>query len=255
MSRRIPAFLALIALFAFVACNATPAAAPALTDPKEILTKSVAAMGEVKSFHLEAKLDGSITADLMGTGTPSAIKLDATSANGDIDIANKKFRLGFAVPALMGINGEVIQVGDTTYTKTSLTGAKFQKSTASTEAPVDTDPAKALEELRKVLDRPEISPTKAADGKCGDNKDCYVVEIDLTAEEIAAMASASPEDLEDFSDGTIKLSISVEKDTLRIGKVVVGVVAGDMGSVNLTVDLSRYDAAVSIDEPAADQVQ
>jgi hypothetical protein len=255
MSRRMPLLAALVAAVAIAACNSAPPAAPALTDPKEILTRSVTAMQDVKSFHIEAALGGTLNADLMGTGSSSAIKLDATSADADIDVANKKLRATFVVPAMFGLNGEVIQIGDTSYTKVSLAGDKYQKTEgAADDLPVDTDPVAALTQLNEFLSKPEIMPTKGADARCGE-KDCYVVEIDLSAAELAALASSSPDEMEGFENGSIRLAISVQKDTLRLGRLLVTVAAGEMGNAELTVDFSRYDEAVSIEAPPADQVE
>jgi len=254
MSRRLTAVATFIVVLTLAACNSTPAA-PALTDPNEILTKSLTAMGEVKSFHLELAVTGTINADLMGTGSPASITLDATSADADVDVANKRARANFVLTAPFTVTGELIQVGNTSYTKVSVMGDKYTKSESEPDdLPVDTDPAEALTKLGEFLDRPEIAPVKTDDARCGD-KDCYVVEIDLTAAEIAAMAGSLPEQLDALGDGAFKLEIAVQKDTLRLGRLVVGLAGGDAGSLQLTVDFSRYDEAFTIDAPPADQVQ
>lgn len=255
MPRRLALTAAFIMSIAIAACQGA-AAVPALTDPTEILAKSVEALAKAKSVHFDVAVTGTFNADVMGTGTESEFKLDGTTANGDLDVAGKKFRAAFSVPALLGLSGELIQIGQTSYVKSSLTGTKYQKST-STDVPVDevTDPAKGVAELRKVLEMPGISPTKVADAKCGDNKDCYQVEIDLTGEELAALASDAPDVPTDLSEGSLKVTFGVEKDTLRMSKIVVAVSAGAQGSVDLTVNMTKWDEAVTISEPPADQVE
>jgi hypothetical protein len=250
MSRRLALLLALITSFV-IACSGAPAAPP-LTDPNEILAKSAESLAKAKSVHFAASLTGTFSGDMMGTGQDTEFKLDGTTAEGDIDVAGKKARATFSVPALLGLSGEVIQVGQTTFMKTSLTGAKYQKQTSS-ELPVDevADPAKAAEAVREALDQPGLSPTKAADAKCGD-KDCYQVEIDLTGEELAALASEAPD--AGLGDAAMKITFSVERDTLRLAKVVVSVTAGAAGSVDMTLTMTKWDEAVTINEPAADQV-
>ena len=69
------------------------------------------------------------------------------------------------------------------------------------------------------------------------------------------MAGSLPDQLDALGDGAFKLEISVQKDTLRLGRFVVGLAAGDAGSLQLTVDFSRYDEAVTIEAPPADQVE
>ncbi len=253
MSRRLALLLALITSFV-IACAGAPAAPP-LTDPNEILVKSAEALAKAKSVHFAASLTGTFSGDMMGTGQDTEFKLDGTTAEGDVDVAGKKARASFSVPALLGLSGEVIQVGQNTFMKTSLTGANYQKQ-SSAEIPVDevADPAKAAEAVREALEAPGVSPTKGEDAKCGDNKDCYQVEIDLTGEELAALASEAPDTGTDLSEAAMKITFSVEKDTLRLAKVVVSVTAGAAGSVDMTLTMTKWDEAVTISEPPADQV-
>ena len=68
MLRRL-AFLIAGAAIVVGACSSGAPAAPALTDPKEILTKSVATLKDVKSFHLKADVGGEVKIDLTGQGS------------------------------------------------------------------------------------------------------------------------------------------------------------------------------------------
>ena len=254
MSRRPALLVALVASLAFGACASAPAVPP-ITDPNEILIKSVETLARTKSVHFAASLTGTFTGDLMGSGQSSEFKLDGTTAEGDLDISGKKFRLSFSVPAFLGLNGELIQVGQNTYIKTSLTGAKYSKET-SAEIPVDevTDPAKAGEGVREFLELPGVEPTKVADATCGDNKDCYQVEIDLSSEDLAGLASAAPAAGADLDEASMKITFGVEKATLRLSRIALAVEAGTQGSADLTMNMTKWDESVTINEPPADQV-
>ena len=255
MSRRLALLAALITSLVLGACSGANAVPP-ITDPNEILVRSVETLAKAKSVHFAATLTGTFTGDLMGSGQSSEFKLDGTTAEGDLDIAGKKFRASFSVPSFLGLSGELIQVGQSSFIKTSLTGAKYMKET-SAELPVDevTDPAKVGEGVRKFLELPGIEPTKTADGKCGDNKDCYQVEISMDSEDLAALASEAPAgDMGDLEDASMKLTFGVEKDTLRMSKLVLSITAGAQGSADLTLNMTKWDESVSINEPPADQV-
>ena len=132
MHRRLAASAALIVTAALV-LSACGGGAPALSDPKEILTKAVEALQKAKTVHLALGVDGSVNVDLTGSGTPTALKLDGTKIEGDLDIANKATHITLSVPAFLGLTGDVITTGGTTYTKTSMTGDKYSKSTAGTD--------------------------------------------------------------------------------------------------------------------------
>ena len=254
MLRRL-VFLVAGAAIVVAACSSTPSA-PALTDPKEILTKSVTSVKDVKSFHFKADVSGQLKIDLTGQGSAGgALDLQGTTAEGDLDIANKKAKLTFGAPALFGVTGELIQIGNDTYTKVSLLGDKYQKTTsdAGDVGEVAGDPQKAIQELQDFLNKPGIAPTKLPDEKCGD-KDCYHVSLNLTADQLgdsiggALGGSAAPE-------GSGTLDLWVQKDNLRPAKLSVVVDAGDMGKITVNVAFTNYDASVSISEPPADQVQ
>jgi hypothetical protein len=247
---------AVVATVALSACSTAPAA-PALTDPKEILTKSVLALKDVKTFHFKAEVDGQIKMDLMGTGTPGALDLKGTTAEGDLDLAGKKIHVGFGAPALLGVTGDIIVIGTTSYMKISLLGPKYTKTEATDvigDNPVTAagDPLKAIDELNKFLDENKIAPTKLADEKCGD-KDCYHVNLAISPEQIqgvagGALGSAAP-------TGSGSVDLWVQKNDLRPAKFTVNAQAGDQGTFTITVTLSNYDAAVTVNPPPDSEIE
>ena len=111
--RRIAAPLALLAgvAIALTACGAP--ALPALTDPTEIVTAALKATEGAKSVHVDVTLDGTINADLTGSGTATDLPLNGTTATADVDMAGGKAHATFAIPAFLNLNGELIQIGET----------------------------------------------------------------------------------------------------------------------------------------------
>jgi hypothetical protein len=243
----------LIAVTALVV-GACGAATPAISDPKEILTKAVEALQNAKSVHLVATLDGQFVIDLTGTGNGGSVTLSGTKLEGDIDVANKKVKATFAVPALLGLTGEVIALDNTSYIKTSLTtGDLYQKSEAGSSLPVNpTDPQATLNEVRTWLAKPEVSPTKGDDADCGGKK-CYVVTIEMTGAELAALSSPSPDSTIDPSS-TFNLTFKVEKDPVRLSELTAEVAMGAQGTLTIVLTLSKWDESVTIDAPPDDQV-
>src|SRR4051794_31037691 len=142
-------FVATVATLAVGACSAAAPAAPALTDPKDILTKTVTSLKDVKSFHLQADVTGNVKLDLTGSGNASPLDLKGTTASGDVDVTNKKAHVNFSAPAFLGLAGDIIVIGDTTYTKvTPFLGDKYQKSTSTSSS----DPASAATNMQQTVD-------------------------------------------------------------------------------------------------------
>jgi hypothetical protein len=243
-------FVITAATVALAGCSAAPAAAPALTDPKDILTKSVLTLKDLKTLHFHADVNGSVKLDLTGSGTAGDLPLKGTTADGDIDIPNKKIHISFGAPALLNLAGDIIVIGDTTYMKvTPILGTKYTKTTSTSSGdPIAsaTDMQKTVDELNKFLNTPGVAPTKLPDEKCGD-KDCYRVSMNLTSDQLGGvtggLSSGAP-------SGTGKVDIWVQKNDLRPAKISVDAAAGDMGTVNVTFTISNYDAAVTVNAPA-----
>ncbi|HEU4572664.1 MAG TPA: hypothetical protein VFR93_08245, partial [Candidatus Limnocylindrales bacterium] len=77
MTRRLATLsLALVAtLSTILAACASPPAAPALSDPKEIVTKGVASLADVKSVEFTTTFSGTVNAEGVGQFDLSSVKL------------------------------------------------------------------------------------------------------------------------------------------------------------------------------------
>lgn len=255
MLRRRPIVLALVATVALAACGGSPSA-PAISDPKEILTRAVEAAQAARTVHFKADIGGSLALDLSGTGSGAPLDLTGTTAEGDIDIAAGSASASFSAPALFGLTGDAIVVGPDTYLRISLLGDKYQKSsTADGGVGALSDPKQAIADLEKSLDELPTPPVKAPDEKCGD-ADCYRVTIAVPATDIGGAlggalggASAAPS-----VSGSGTADVWVRKSDLRPAKLVITADGGSQGKLTVTIELTRWDEPVSISAPPPDQV-
>ena len=256
---RVARVLGLLAAATIAVSACSGSGAPALTDPKEIVTAALRTGETAKSVHVEATLDGSINADLSGTGGSGAeISLTGTTATVDVDLTAGNAHATFTVPALLGLSGELIQIGDTSYVKTTLTGDKFQAQKAADSLPINpTDGKSLVDSIGEALAQPGVDPVKGDDVACGGTQ-CYTVKIELTPQEINALggggaaASALPIDL---GSASLNLTIRVEKSTTRLAGLSASAAMGDQGSISFDLTFSKWDEAVSVSPPPADQVQ
>ncbi len=265
MIRRLSAPLALVAGVAILiaACGGGAAASP-LTDPQDIIAAGLKSTQGAKSFHLDATVDGSVSADITGSGTATPITLTGTTASADVDIANQAAHATFAAPSLFGISGEAIVVDGKAYVKTSMTGPLYQVTdmgslpglpTASS-APDASAAADVVNGLGDFLSQAGIDPVKGADVACG-SVQCYTVTVDLTPEELAKLgAGAGTAGLPvNTSDATLAMTVKVEKDSNHLAGVELGVTSPSQGNLTVNLTFSKWDEAVSISAPPADQVQ
>jgi hypothetical protein len=264
MPRRLLAILAVIGVFTIVACQGAPAV-PALSDPKDILARTVLSLKDIKTITVHGELTGAAT--IPGSGT---IDLKGTTLDASYDIAGKKGRLGVSAPSLLGTTAELLYVDTAAYYKitgplASMLGAdptgKYKKTDiaqpGADPSAIAADPAAAIDKIKAGLDKLPTPPTKAADERCGD-KDCYHIVLTLTDKDLAAMSStASPAANPTASASTTPFSIAIDvwsqKDNLRPVKTVVALDAGATGKGSLTLTLT-YDQAVNVSAPPADQI-
>ena len=238
--------LVLLATVALGACGNK--SEPALSDPREIVTKAVEAMQKAKTVHMGATVDGTLKPTLLGLGDQLGdVSLAGTTLALDADLANKNLKMTLGVPALLGMTADVIVVGPDTFTKVSLTGNKYVKSATSTTTP--TDPTVAIAGLQALLARPDVTATKKDDASCG-SKTCYAIQVDLKGDALAALIPGT-----NLGDATVGLTILVEKDTLLPAAINGTAKGSTVGDLTLKLTLSDWDKAVTVTAPPADQVQ
>jgi hypothetical protein len=241
------------------ACSNTPAA-PALTDPEEILTQSLLSLKDVTTVELVGTLTGELEVAELG----GSLDLSTTTITGAADVPNQKAQIKIDAPSLMGTKLEAIVVDGFSYVKidgllagmAGLESGKYQKTEvpepsaapgASGGIDTDNEIQKQIEEFQKALDELPNPPTKEADEKCGD-QDCYHVQIKASSED---MAEVTPE-AEQVS-GDVTIDWLARKSDLRPAQIRISVATEEMGTVGVTLDL-KYDGAVNISAPPADQV-
>lgn len=264
MPRRLLAILAVIGLFGLVACQGAPAV-PVLSDPKDILARTVLSLKDIKTITVHGELTG--TATIPGSGT---IDLKGTTLDASYDIAGKKGRFAVSAPSLLGTTAEALYVDNAAYYKitgplASMLGAdptgKYKKTDISQPgadpSAIAADPAAAIDKIKAALDKLPTPPTKAANEKCGD-KDCYHIVLTLSDKDLAALSStASPAPTPTATSSSAPVSVTIDvwsqTDNLRPVKTVVAVDAGATGKGSLTLTLT-YDQAVSVSAPPADQI-
>ena len=251
----------------FAACSGGAAATPALSDPKAILTDSTASLQNLKSVHFNVAVTGSVDAGALTGGSdaspdpnasPTMLDLSGTTISGDVDIADSSGQVAVSVPALLAFSANLVEVGGVAYVKTSLGDSKYAKldlGALTSSLPIPSLPAigspnpaeasavvSAIDaELAKLP-----APTKLADENVN-GQDCYHVQEVVTPADI-------PEASGSGLSGTLTVDLWTQKADLRPSRLVIVVDGGSQGKVTLTVDLTKYDAAVTIAAPPADQI-
>ncbi len=263
-----PAILAALVLpvaLAAAACNSEPAASP-LTDPTAILQAAATQTASATAVHLDLAADGELSVDLTGTGAGAPLSLADTTASADFDLAGGDVRATFALPGILGLRGELIAVDGTAWVKTTMTGPLYREVPLGGAVPTDPsaspDTASMLQALTDLLEQPGLDPVKGEDVECGTTT-CYTVRIELTPEELAGLGGEGAElpiptglpiPIPDVGEFGIDLTIRVEKATTRLAGITAVATAGETGELTAEVTFSKWNEAVTITPPPADQI-
>lgn len=257
MTRRFALIVAAIASttsLVLAACSPAPAA-PALSDPKEILVQTVTSLKDVKTLEFTGSLTGTLNSPELG----GSLDLSSTKISGALDIPNKKAKFNVDAPSIMGTKVDALLLDTTAYYKidgllSSMAGGTPGKYTkvpvpadAGTAANDPAEIAKAIDELKQGLDKLPSPPTKGADEKCGD-QDCYHVTLKMTADDLKKL-----DPMAGSVDGEFSLDIWSRKSDVRPAKIAITVTSAETGTIGLTFEF-KYDVSVSVDAPPADQV-
>jgi len=247
------AAVAAVAAVVIGACNAAPPAAPALTDPKEILTKAVVSVKDVKTLEFTGAFTGSVSAPQLG-----AIDLSTVKMTGALDIPNKKAKFALDAPSFLGTKIDALLLDQTAYYKVSGPFAVSLHASADkyTKVPLpsgSSDPVSQITDVTKLtadttaqLDKLPEAPVKQADEKCG-SQDCYHVTIKMTAAEMQQLSPSST------VDGDVSVDIWTRKSDYRPAKLALSATTSQLGTFGISLDLN-YDVSVAVDAPPADQV-
>ena len=162
-----------VASLLLAACGSQAPAAPALTDPKDILTKTVLSLKDVKTVEVTGSFTGNVTVPNMG-----ALDLSTTKLSAALDIPNKKAKFNLDAPSVLGTKIDALLVDNVGYVKVSgllagslgLTADKYAKTDipmpsaapdASAGAGDAAQVADAVTKLNEALSKLPTPPTRA----------------------------------------------------------------------------------------------
>jgi hypothetical protein len=248
-----------VASMLLAACGSQAPAAPALTDPKEILTKTILSMKDVKTVEVTGSFTGNVTVPNMG-----ALDLSTTKLSAALDIPNKKAKFSVDAPSILGTKVDALLIDQTAYLKVSgllagslgLTPDKYKKQdvpmgSAAPNATADpTQIAALVTQLNDVFAKLPNPPTKAADEACGDQQ-CYHVTLKVSSDDLKALdptvGSTVP------GSGDLTLDVWSRKSDIRPAKIQFSITSPEIGTVGIVLEL-KYDTSVSVAAPPADQI-
>jgi hypothetical protein len=225
-----------------------------VTDPKEMLARSLQAAIDASAVHLEGTISGSIPGYLVDR--PEAdVSLDGTVLDADIRPKDGKTRLHIASPGL-DVVLDTVTVWDGAWYRLDPDDPWLRASLGGTsaEAGIDINPLTLVDRLRSYLAVPGMAPT-VVDVPCASASGrCHEIRLDAGSDPAMILALMLPrERAEPLPPVDVLITLQTDAMTLRPAHLVVDATSAD-GAVDIHADLraGRWDEDLVIEEPPAD---
>ncbi len=270
MPRRMLSFLA-AAVILIAACSGGSAATPCPDrSSRQSWPQSATSLKDVKTVHVKVAVSGSIdTSGLLGgdnassapaaSGSGSSLDLSGTTIEGDIDVANSAGQVTATVPALLNLTANVVYrrwygLHQDQPDRTPVREARHVRLASG--LPIPSLPAAGspgpeasamLSDLQAALAKLP-APTQLAD-ETVNGQDCHHIQLAVSSADLPLASDAL-----NGASGSATVDVWTQKSDGRPSRLVVAVNGGAQGNITFTIDLTNYDAALTIAAPPADQI-
>jgi hypothetical protein len=222
-----------------------------VTDPREMVARSLQSVLDASAFHVEATVDGTIPGPVVDR-PPGQVALDGTTITADARPRDLRTQASVTSGAL-AIDLDLVTVWGDTWSRTAPDGPWTKASLGALvgDAGFDANPLTLVDRLRAYVSEPAHRPT-TTDIACGaPSGTCHHLELDAGGDPSGLLAAVLPD-----ANGaalpavTTRVTLDTDARTLRPARLVLAMRSAD-GTVDLQVviEVSRWDEPVQIDEP------
>ena len=223
-----------------------------VTDPREIITRSLQATLDADSVHVVGTLEGTLPGALLARGA-APVDLGGTSVTADLRPRDARTEARVTSPAL-GVDLETVTVWTDAWYRSS--GGPWQKvpvGEATSDTGIDVNPLTLVDRMRSYLATSGRVPVVKEVACASPSGRCHEVRLDAGTDPAGVLAGMLP----GASDGSLPpvstvITLQTEARSLRPVSLVVAASSPD-GTIDLRLSLafSGWDAPIVIDEPPA----
>ena len=227
-----------------------------VTDPKEMIARSLQATIDASAVHIDGTVTGTIPGAVVDRAEPS-ITLDGTQLAVDLRPKDAKTK-AHLVSDPLGVNLDTVTVWDGVWYRTA-PGDKWSRASlgdASAHAGVDINPLTLVDRLRSWLATPGIAPT-THDVPCASASGrCHEVTFRAGSDAMMILGLMLPHDQASrLPPVTVDITLQTDAQTLRPAHLVADAKSAD-GTVDIhaVLDAGHWDENLVIDEPSSQDV-
>jgi hypothetical protein len=223
-----------------------------VTDPGEMIARSLQATLDAASVHVDGKLEGSLPGALLERDEAS-VDLAGTTLTADLRPRDARTQAHVTAPAI-GVDLEAITVWTDAWSRSG--GGSWQKAPvgeATSGSGVDVNPLTLVDRLRSYLASSGQAPTSTEVACASASGRCHEVRLDAGTDPAGVLTAMLPGAV-DGSLPSVSSVITLQTDALTLRPATLVVEAGSPdGTIDLrlALDFRDWDAPVRIDEPPA----
>lgn len=226
-----------------------------VTDPGEMIARSLQATLDAASVHVAGTLDGGLPGTLLERDE-AIVDLAGTTITADLRPRDARTHARVTAPAL-DVNLETITVWTTAWYRSA--GGPWRQvpvDDATSDSGIDINPLTLVDRVRSYLATTGRRPW-SVDVPCGSASGrCHEVRLDAGTDPAGVLAAMLP----GAADGTppvISTVITLQTDALTLRPAALSVIAASADGtldLRLTLVFGGWDGPVRIDEPPAGDV-
>jgi hypothetical protein len=244
--------LTVVGAVAGVGPLAAPLPPDKVTDPEEMIARSLQSVIDADAVHLVATVTGHLPGALIDRPETSIV-LDGTRAEGDVRPKDAKTRAHVESDPL-GVDLDTVSVWDGIWYRTQADPAWTRASlgTISADAGVDANPLTLVDRVRGYLARPDVTPSVEDVDCAAPSGRCRHLQLNAGRDPSVILGLLlPPERAAELPPATTYVVLDADARTLRPVHLVVDVQSDD-GTVDLelVVDASHWDEDLVIEEPS-----
>ena len=235
---------------------APPVPANLVTDPKEMVARSLQATLDASAVHIDGTVTGTIPGSIVDRAEPS-ITLDGTQLAVDLRPKDAKTR-AHVVSGPLGVDLSTVTVWDGVWYRMAADDpwSRASLGDASAHAGVDINPLTLVDRLRSWLATPGMDatthdvPCASASGRC------HEVTFRAGSDAVAILGLMLPKDQASrLPPAAVDITLQTDAQTLRPAHLVADAKSAD-GTVDIhaVLDAGHWDEDLVIDEPSSQDV-
>ncbi len=222
-----------------------------VTDPREMVSRSLQSVLDASALHVEATVDGTVPGPVVDR-PDGAVSLDGTTITADIKPRDLRTQASVTSDPLE-IDLDAVTVWGDVWSRTAADGPWTKSSLGSlaADASFDANPLTLVDRLRAYISESDHGPTTADVACAAPSGTCHRLVFDAGADLSDLLAKVLPDaNAAALPEVTTTVALDTDAKTLRPARLVLDMTSAN-GSVDLhiVIDTSRWDEQVQIEEP------